>query len=201
MNFVIQHLEDSGQFLVGLSGILSGSGSAGSFDYRKTGEINKFQTSSEDIALTPYYNPSARVKISDEIQGNELSIAASRGKAIGGSQDYNLANGHKDGSNALLIAAALRDKPVMVEYDNNFTSFYAYSISKLGTESREAKQESETRNILMTEYENLRQSISGVGLDEEMASMVQFQQAYNASAKMINMQAEILDVIINRLVR
>jgi flagellar hook-associated protein 1 len=201
MNFVIQHLEDSGQFLVGLSGILSGSGSAGSFDYRKTGEINKFQTSSEDIALTPYYNPSARVKISDEIQGNELSIAASRGKAIGGSQDYNLANGHKDGSNALLIAAALRDKPVMVEYDNNFTSFYAFSISKLGTESREAKQESETRNILMTEYENLRQSISGVGLDEEMASMVQFQQAYNASAKMINMQAEILDVIINRLVR
>ena len=53
----------------------------------------------------------------------------------------------------------------------------------------------------MTEYENLRQSVSGVGLDEEMASMVQFQQAYNASAKMINLQAEMLDVIINRLVR
>jgi flagellar hook-associated protein 1 len=201
MNFVLQHLEDSGQFLVGLSGILSGSGVAGSFDYRKTGEINKFQTSSEDIAFTPYYNPSARVKISDEIQGNEMSIAASRGKALGGAQDYNSPNGHKDGANALLIASALRDKPTMVEYDSNFNSFYAFSISKLGTESREAKQESETRNVLMTEYENLRQSVSGVGLDEEMASMVQFQQAYNASAKMINLQAEMLDVIINRLVR
>ena len=130
-----------------------------------------------------------------------MSIAASRGKALGGAQDYNSANGHKDGANALLIASALRDKPTMVEYDSNFNSFYAFSISKLGTESREAKQESETRNVLMTEYENLRQSVSGVGLDEEMASMVQFQQAYNASAKMINLQAEMLDVIINRLVR
>lgn len=201
MNFVIQHLEDSGQFLVGLSGVLSGSGVGGSFDYRRTGEINKFQASTEDISFTPYYNPSARVKISDEIQGNEMSIAASRGKALGGAPDYNSPNGQKDGSNALLIASALRDKPIMVEYDTNFNSFYAFSISKLGTESREAKQETETRNILMTEYENLRQSISGVSLDEEMASMVQFQQAYNASAKMINLQAELLDVIINRLVR
>lgn len=51
----------------------------------------------------------------------------------------------------------------------------------------------------MTELENMRQSVMGVNLDEEMANMVQFQHAYNASAKMINTMNEILDTIINRL--
>ena len=128
-----------------------------------------------------------------------MSIAASRGKDVGGVQDYNTPHGHKDGANALLMASALRDNSIMVEYNTTFSEFYTSGIAKLGIEAREARQEVETRNALMTEYENMRQSIMGVSLDEEMAQMVQFQQSYNASAKMINTQNEMLDVIINRL--
>ena len=198
-NFIIQHLEDSGQFLVGMTGILAGSGTSGSYDFRKVGEIRKLQAQPEDISLTPYYNPSGRLKLSEEVNNNVMSIAASRGKAIGGSIDYNTPHGHKDGQNALLMAAALRDKPVMVEYDTNINSFYAGMISHLGTESSEARKETDTRAAVLTEYENLRQSTMGVSLDEEMAMMVQFQQSYNASAKMINLQNDLLDTIINRL--
>ena len=43
--------------------------------------------------------------------------------------------------------------------------------------------------------------LEGLDVDLFEYADAQFQQAYNASAKMINMQAEILDVIINRLVR
>jgi flagellar hook-associated protein 1 FlgK len=46
---------------------------------------------------------------------------------------------------------------------------------------------------------NLRQSVMGVNLDEEMANLVQFQHAYNASARTINTWDQMLDVIINRL--
>jgi flagellar hook-associated protein 1 len=198
-NFMIQHLEDSGNFLVGLSGILKASGPSGSFSAQKLGEYTKFQMNPEDISFTPAYHPANQVKLSAEIQNNVNSIAASRGKDIGGVQDYNKANGHKDGSNALLMANALRDKSVMVEYQESFSGFYADSIAKLGTEAREARQEAETRKTLLTEFENLRQSVMGVNLDEEMAQMVQFQQSYNASARMINMQNELLDTIINRL--
>ncbi|MDX1959359.1 MAG: flagellar hook-associated protein FlgK [Leptospiraceae bacterium] len=198
-NFMIRHLEDSGEFLVGLTGVLVGSGVGGSFDYRKIGELNKFQVNPEDVTLTPHLHPASFVRLTDEISNNTLSIAASRGKALGGNVDYNSAHGHKDGANALLIAAALREKPIMVEYDSNFTNFYSGMIAKLGTEGREAIQEASTRKLLMTEYENLRQSVSGVSLDEEMANMVQFQQSYNASARMINVQNEMLDTIINHL--
>ncbi|MBX4341144.1 hypothetical protein K4G93_23740, partial [Mycobacterium tuberculosis] len=46
-----------------------------------------------------------------------------------------------------------------------------------------------------------RQSVSAVSLDEEMTNMIQFQHAYNASAKMISLQDEMLDTIINGLRR
>jgi flagellar hook-associated protein 1 FlgK len=198
-NFMIRHIEDSGELLVGMSGILGASGTAGAFDYRRVGEINKFQADAEDITLTPHYHAASSVKVTEEIQNNTQSIAASRGKALGGASDYNTPNGHKDGSNALLVAVALRDKPIMVEYATTFAGFYSGVIAKLGTEGREAIQETETRKALMTEYENLRQSVMGVSIDEEMAQMVQFQQSYNASARMLNVQNEILDTIINRL--
>ncbi len=200
-SFMIQHLEDSGNFLVGFSGILVSSGTVGAFDSRRVGELNKFQAQTEDITFTPFYHPSSYVKLNQEIAGDVNSIAAARGKDVGGVQDYNKPHGHKDGSNALLISSALRENKVMVEYQETFNSFYSFSVAKLGVEAREAKQESELRKSLLTEFENLRQSVMGVSLDEEMALMVQFQQSYNASARVLNMQNEILDVIINRLGR
>ncbi|TGM46269.1 flagellar hook-associated protein FlgK [Leptospira vanthielii] len=198
-NFMIRHLEDSGELLVGLTGILTATGVAGSFDYRKVGEINKFQANAQDITLTPMYHPSSFFKMSEDVRNNPANIAAARGKDVNGSGDYNSPNGQKDGSNALLIAAALREKPVMFDYSKTTDDFYNSLISRLGTEAREAKQEYTTQNELMVELENMRQSVMGVNLDEEMANMVQFQQSYNASARMISTLNEMLDTIINRL--
>ncbi|MEM7181324.1 MAG: flagellar hook-associated protein FlgK [Spirochaetota bacterium] len=198
-NFMIRHLEDSGNLLVGMTGILVSSGRAGSFDYKRVGELNKLQSPLEDVSFTPHFHPASNMEISAEIQNNSKSIAASRGKDIGGTGDYNTPNGFKDGSNALLLATALRDKPVMFETDKTVGDFYNSMISQLGTQAREAKQEAETQQAVLVEYENLRQSVMGVSLDEEMANMVQFQHSYNASAKMIQTYSEMLDTIINRL--
>jgi flagellar hook-associated protein 1 FlgK len=198
-NFMIRHLEDSGNFLVGLSGILNSSGGFGSFDYRKINELNKLQGTISETTFTPFYHPASFVRVSDDIQTNLNNIAASRGKDVGGTGDYNKSNGAKDGSNALLISSFLKDKPMMVEYDSNFTEFYSNLISKLGTEAREAKQEMGIQTALLSEFEKLRQSVMGVNLDEEMANMVQFQHSYNAAAKMINIQNEMLDTLINRM--
>ena len=49
--------------------------------------------------------------------------------------------------------------------------------------------------------ENRRASISSVSLDEEMTDMIKFQQAYNASARMITAVDETLDRIINGMGR
>ncbi|WCL50060.1 flagellar hook-associated protein FlgK [Leptospira sp. GIMC2001] len=198
-SFQIRHLEDSGELLVGMSGILFGSGAAGAFDSNRLSEINKFQSLPEDIALTPHYHPSSFFKMSAAVLNNPANLAAARGKDVGGTGDYNSPNGHKDGSNALLIAASLREKPVMFDYSKTTDDFYNSLISKLGTEASEANQEVATQSDLMVELENMRQSVMGVNLDEEMANMVQFQHSYNAAAKMLQTMNEMLETIINRL--
>jgi len=198
-NFLIRHLEDSGDLLVGLTGVLFASGPSGAYDYRKLGEIAKLQSNPQDITLTPHYHPSSYVRMTEDIVNNSANIAAGRGKDVGGTGDYNSPNGHKDGSNALLIASSLRGKPIMVEYSRTTDDFYNSLIAKLGTEAREAKQEFNTQNDLLAELDNMRQSVMGVNLDEEMANMIQFQHAYNASAKMISVVNEMLETIINRM--
>ncbi len=44
-----------------------------------------------------------------------------------------------------------------------------------------------------------QQSVSGVSLDEEMADMVRFQQAYNASARVFTAMDEMLDTLVSRV--
>ena len=54
---------------------------------------------------------------------------------------------------------------------------------------------------LQQAVEHRRMSISSVSLDEEMTNMIKFQQAYNASARMITVVDETLDKIINGMGR
>ena len=50
---------------------------------------------------------------------------------------------------------------------------------------------------MLDSVEQNRQSVSAVSLDEEMTDMIKYQQAYNASARMITVVDEMLDKIIN----
>ena len=51
----------------------------------------------------------------------------------------------------------------------------------------------------MEYLERLRQSVSGVNLDEEVAQMAMYQHGYNASARVVSVMDQLLDVVINRM--
>ena len=72
-------------------------------------------------------------------------------------------------------------------------------VAGLGIDTQQANRFSASQDTIVQQIDNRRMSVSGVELNEEMTSMVKFQQAYNASAKMINTMAEIYDTLINRL--
>ena len=194
-NFMIRHLEDSGQFLVGLTGVLRQSGTQGSFDYRRIDDIAKFNAPREHIAITPKQNPAAYMAVSDEVMRNVDVIATAKGKDIGGTGDANTTNGIGDGSNALRIAN-LRFKSAMVDSSSTFNDFYISLISKIGTQGEESKDRIASQDTLLKNLTNLRESVSGVNLDEEMSNMVAFQHAYNANARMITTFDKMLETII-----
>ncbi len=194
-NFIIRHMEDSGQFLVGLTGILKQSGAAGSFDYRRVDDIRKLLPDREHITITPQYNPASYMAVADSIMGDVDKIAAAQGKIIGGAGDFNKSNGIGDGSNALRIAH-LRHKNAMVDSNSTFNDFYISLISRIGSQGEEAQDRIKNQETLLKNLTNLRESVSGINLDEEMASVVAFQHGYNASARMIAIFDKMLETII-----
>ena len=195
-NFMIRHLEDSGQLLVGYTGILNTTGEAGAFDFRRVDEISKLRSPLQDITLTPIFHPAAYIKVSNDVLRDPTSIAAGRGKDVGGTGDYNTAGGQADGENALLIASSLKQSSRMVGHSRNSEEFYNSLIAKLGTESRTAEDAVTRQKDNLLNLGNLRQSVMGVSLDEEMSNMVQFQHAYTAAARVINSMNEMIEVII-----
>lgn len=79
--------------------------------------------------------------------------------------------------------------------------FYNTLIQKMGNESQEIIRNEKNQGKIIKEIDNLRANVSGVSLDEEMVSLIQFQHAYTASAKVISTVDSLLDVVVNGLVR
>lgn len=76
-------------------------------------------------------------------------------------------------------------------------TYFQSIIGDLGVEGMEANKLVHNTSTLLGAVEHRRASISSVSLDEEMTDMIKFQQAYNASARMISVVDETLDKIIN----
>ncbi|MBL0385514.1 flagellar hook-associated protein FlgK [Tumebacillus sp. ITR2] len=70
-------------------------------------------------------------------------------------------------------------------------------VGSLGLQAQTAERQVKNQDALLAQIDNRRQSISGVSLDEEMSNMIRFQQAYAASARVVNTAESILDQIIH----
>ncbi len=197
-DFIIRHIEDSGNFLVNYAGILRNSGVAGAYDWRATGAVNSLQVPQTNYTVAPLYNISAWTDVDIPIKLDVSKIAAASGTDTTGDGDLDMPTGVGDGSNALKIAE-LRYKKVMIGENATFDEYYTAVISEIGTLGEQAKLETEIAEKLVDNFKNLRQSVSGVNLDEEMANLVMFQHGYNASARVVSIMDRMLDTIINRM--
>jgi flagellar hook-associated protein 1 FlgK len=54
---------------------------------------------------------------------------------------------------------------------------------------------------VVQQLQALRNSTSGVSIDEELTLMLQYQRSYQAAARMLTVMDEMLDRVINSLVR
>jgi flagellar hook-associated protein 1 len=79
----------------------------------------------------------------------------------------------------------------------SFRNYYEVLIGGMAVDTQNAVRLTQNSGTLRQAVEERRMSTSAVSLDEEMTNMIQFQHAYNASARMITLQDELLDKIIN----
>jgi len=81
------------------------------------------------------------------------------------------------------------------------TDGYASMISQIGIRAQSANYATEVSSAIAASLETDRTAISGVNLDEEASKLLQFQQAYQASAKVIQVAQGIFDTLIQTMTR
>jgi flagellar hook-associated protein 1 len=81
------------------------------------------------------------------------------------------------------------------------TDGYASLIAQIGIRAQSANYSATVSSNIATNAEKDRTGVSGVNLDEEAAKLLQYQQAYQASAKMIQIAQSIFDTLIQTLGR
>lgn len=131
----------------------------------------------------------ANIRVSEAIRNNLNLIAASTGIDEEG-----------NGSNAIKLASVKSE--ALTRLNNaSAQTFYESIVADVGVKGEQANRLEYNSTTIRLTIANNRDSVSSVSLDEEMTNMITFQQAYNASARMITVVDETLDKIINGMGR
>ncbi len=104
-----------------------------------------------------------------------------------------------DNSNALLITNIQRNEAVTFTGGQTDTldGFYNSLVAEIGLKGKSLSTDLAYNTQVNTQLNALRDSTSGVSLDEEMANLIKFQHAYTAAAKLITTSDEMLKTLIN----
>ncbi len=189
-DYVIRSLEDSGQFLVGYAGLLNASGAAGAYNWQQADAVGALRPTAA-FATAPLLHPAGWIGINPDIADNIQSIAAA---IVDPGGVFEIGN-----SDAALAIAALRNNPVLVGSNQTFDEHIAETIASVGLRGERADLTARTQEQIVKQLKEMRASLSGVNIDEEVAELIKHQHGYAATARFITNVDSMLDTIINRM--
>ncbi|MUG68085.1 flagellar hook-associated protein FlgK [Paenibacillus campinasensis] len=147
------------------------------------------------------------ISLSSTVQGDLKNIAASLRTEMRTNPDGSTTEVVLKGNGGMaLLIAGLSELSFSFNPNNNngaltnisnFEGYLQSIVSKLGSDSVNARNMTENGDLLVQHADTLRMSISSVSLDEEMSDLIRFQHAYTASARVVTTIDEMLDKLIN----
>lgn len=128
------------------------------------------------------------IKVNPELEDTD-KIAAS---SIGGGAD--------DGS----VAASIVEFSDAEYFTNdglkmNIDDFYSKLVAWVGAKGEEASNSVSNHDTLVQQTISKKEALSGVSMDEELANLIKYQNAYNASARLMSIIDSMLETIIERM--
>lgn len=127
------------------------------------------------------------IDISDEVKEDINNIAAGL-------------EANKPGDNRIAIAISkLQHEKVLDSGTTTFEEQYLKSVGNIGLQAGKAKIDGEQSAGILAQAKSFKERLSGVSLDEEAANMVRYQNAYEASAKVIKASDEMFKAVMSLL--
>jgi flagellar hook-associated protein 1 len=102
------------------------------------------------------------------------------------------------GDNRIAVAISqLQNMRVMENGNATLDSFYNGIVSDVGVVAGRNRNSLIQQKDVTMQLDKMREQISGVSMDEETANLLQFQRAFDASAKVIAVADECLQTVLN----
>lgn len=79
----------------------------------------------------------------------------------------------------------------------SFTESYTNLISVIANDYKAQENRKEASALAIEQMQQVKSSVSGVSIDEEMTNMIRYQRSYDASAKLISAADELLKALLN----
>ena len=104
----------------------------------------------------------------------------------------------KAGNNTVALALAdLRNQADPALGNLTPTAEYGRIVGGLGQSISDTNTQAASAQLWATTLDTQRQSVSGVSLDEEMADLVKYQKAFQASARLVTTISDMMDQVLN----
>ncbi len=125
------------------------------------------------------------IDLSDEVKSNVNFIASA-------------AQSDSPGDNRIAIAlSGLQGMRLMNDGQATVDDFYNSIVSDVGVATARNRESMGQAKDIQTQLSKFRDQISGVSIDEETANLMQFQHAFGASAKVIQVADEMLKTVLD----
>lgn len=124
------------------------------------------------------------IQLSDEVAADPNNIAAAM-------------EANKPGDNRIAIAISkLQHEKVLGGGMTTFEEQYLNSVGNIGLQAGKSKINQEQSSGILAQAKSVKERIAGVSLDEEAANMIRYQNAYEASAKVIKASEEMFQAVL-----
>ncbi len=147
------------------------------------------------LGINTFYQgtDSTDISVRDDIRNNVGLI---------NSGQVNQAGVITEGDNSIALEmATLSNKKLTISTpwettEQSISGYYSSLVALVGADTSNASFNANYHGALSADLEAKTQAVSGVNLDEEMASLIKFQHSYTAAAKLITTADEMLQTVL-----
>lgn len=127
--------------------------------------------------------------------GYEITLAGDPQPGDSFDFTYNI-NGDGNNENAALLSE-LQQSGLLDNGSSSFQQAFGRIIGRVGVNTQAAQIQRDAAEGILFQTKERRESLSGVNLDEEAANLIKFQQAYEASAQIINVARTLFQTVLD----
>lgn len=129
----------------------------------------------------------SNIAVNTVIAGNPEAIAAASPPSSGTTP----AAGNGDNARALANIASQALFGTMTLQDR-----YAQTVTRVGADAKSYDQQATNQGEVTQQLSNLRSSVSGVSMDEELTKMLAYQRAYQSAARLVSTYDEVIQSLL-----